>query len=252
MARTIHYTISDNGSNVITDLEWEAISRLQHWYNSEFFWTAGRLACKMYEVFPNWEGQAGDTRSLAERIGRRRKDLRRAGLSENEIVLKMVADGIVLAKRGGYSDHCLASGFTKVAGNEFNAYLVCEFLLKSSLIATKAEFCVIDQGKFIKCGEVRFLAGHARVIQPSERLADRGRMVGEQGVFSIVNPEKYSAFPQFRSFVSEFNDLEEEERTRILHDWNWLGFGDNFDLNGDDIQGYDLNSKVLGFEVIHE
>jgi len=30
----------------------------------------------------------------------------------------------------------------------------------------------------------------------------------------------------------------------------WLGFENNYDINGDDIQGFDLNKKVARFEIV--
>src|SRR3989442_10557590 len=36
------------------------------------------------------------------------------------IIAQLEADGLVIAKRGGYFDQCLASGFTRVAGNELD------------------------------------------------------------------------------------------------------------------------------------
>lgn len=142
MARTIHYKILDDPHNKITDQEWEDVLKLQHWYNSEFIWTAGRLAFKMYAVFSNGEGFDGDEKKMMECITQRQRELRNRGLSENEIILQLASDSLVIAKKGGYMDNCLASGFTKVAGNEFNAYLVCEFLLKASMIAKNAEVSI--------------------------------------------------------------------------------------------------------------
>jgi len=250
MARRIHYRIPDDGRSTITDEEWEAISRLQHWYNSEFFWTAGRLALKTYVVFPNWEGPFGNSRVLLDKIGKRRRELRKERLSENAIVIQMVTEGLVLAKKGGYADQSLASGFTKVAGNEFNAYLVCEFLLKVSLIASRAEFFVFDEGRFVKSAGVFFRGGRACVPFRSEQNVEYYRnLVAEKRVFAIVDPEKYSDFPRYRTLVPQFNEMDQSEREQILHDWNWLGFGENYDHNGDDIQGYNLNDKVIQFET---
>lgn len=246
MARTIYYKILDNQRNAVSDEEWEEVSRLQHWYNSEFIWTAGRLAMKMYAVFPNWEKYNGDTKKLAQNIAREKRMLRKKGLTENAIVEYLAREGYVFAKKGGYTDNCLASGFTKVAGNEFNAYLVCEFLLKASLIARRAEFSVYDEGNFIKPHRIFIENGVVRFPQESWKSMDER----STRVFSIVNPQKYDHYPKFRTSVAGFNELEEEERQEIVRDWNWLGFGENYDINGDDIQGYDLNRKVVDIRGI--
>ncbi len=249
MARTIHYKIIDDPGNRVTDNEWEEILRLQHWYNSEFIWTAGRLALKMYAVFPNWEEFDGDEKELIERITKRQRDLRKSGYSENEIILQLESDGLVIAKKGGYMDNCLASGFTKVAGNEFNAYLVCEFLLKASTIAKNAEFSLYDEGRFIKSKRIKIQDGIIRVSAGEEQKGITDELVRERKIFSIVNSQKYDEFPKFRTLVAGYNDLDDSEKMEILKDWNWLGFGENFDINGDDLQGYDLNVKVIKFEI---
>lgn len=247
MARTIHYKIVDDVESRLTDEEWENILRLQHWYNSEFIWTAGRLAFKMYAVFPNWEEFVGDESQLLSQIARRQRELRRAGYSENQIILHLESDGLVIAKKGGYMDNCLASGFTKIAGNEFDAYLVCEFLLKASTIAPTSIISVYDEGRFIKTHRMKIQDGAVRVQADEEERHVAKELISQRRVFSIVNPQKYDDFPKFRTLVSGFNDLDATEKMEILRDWNWLGFGENFDLNGDDIQGYNLNEKVAEF-----
>lgn len=249
MARTIHYKIEDNAANLIADAEWEEVLRLQNWYNSEFVWTAGRLALKMFAVFSNWEKVRAGKKEFAERISRRRRVLLKAGYSENRIIQSLVSDGLVIAKKGGYADNCLASGFTKVAANEFNAYLVCEFVLKISTIAKRAEIDLYDEGAFIKTKHVRVCNGAVRALQNGMKQADVERLVRDGRIFSIVNPQKYDEFPKFRNLVSGFNDMDQDERMAILKDWNWLGFGENYDITGDDIQGYDLNKKVTKFEL---
>ncbi len=251
MARKLYYTVEDNRENVLTDPEWEAILRLQHWYNSEFVWTAGRLAFKMFAVFPNIDFIVDNEEKLWRMILERKKELRLGGATENEIIMQLEADGMVIAKKGGYFDHCLASGFTRVAANEFDAYLVSEFLLKASLIAPRISIAVTDEGEFIKPKRVIFRNG--RAIIP---LADRARlpavemMVANRHVFAIVDAAKYDRFPAYRTTISDFNDLPEDEKDGILRDWNWLGFENNYDINGDDIQGFDLNKKVAAFEIL--
>lgn len=250
MARTIHYKIVDDAQNIITDEEWEKLLQLQHWYNSEFIWTAGRLALKMFAVFLNGEHDSNDGGSLVQKIIVRKRELRKKGYTENLIIRQLVSDGYVIAKKGGYADNCLASGFTKVAGNEFNAYLVCEFLVKASLIAKNAEFSVFDQGNFIKTHHIKIHNGVVRVSYDAAQKQLHGNSTALRKVFSVVNPQKYDDFPKFRTLVTGFNELDNGEKQDIVKDWNWLGFAENYDINGDDIQGFDLNRKVLGFEVV--
>jgi hypothetical protein len=250
MARKLYYKVVDNGRNAIGEEEWESILRLQHWNNSEFQWTAGRLGLKMFAVFPNPDAEEGSRNSLLVRITLRRTELRAEGLSENAIIEKLAAEGLIMAQKGGYFDNCIASGFTRVASNEFNAYLVCEFLLKASLIAPGAAFDVYDEGEFVKSKQVLIRKGAVELkIRDTSRAVYYKTLVEHRHVFAVVDPAKYDNLPGYQSMVSGFNEMPEDERLSILKDWNWLGFDDNFDLHGDDVQGFDLNRKVSSFSI---
>jgi hypothetical protein len=250
MARKLYYRISDDGRNRVTEEQWQDIQRLQHWYNSEFEWTAGRLAFKMFAVFPNMEYRTFTEEEIWEEIVLRRTAYQQQGLSENDIIRKLAADGIVFAKKGGYFDGCLASGFTRVAGNEFNAYLVCEFLLKASRIASEAEIILHDEGGFVKPKDLRIKQGGVTIpITDVQRLHAYEGMITSRHVFSIVDVDKYDQFPRYQSTIADFNELPKDERQMIVRDWNWLGFDNTFDANGDDTRGYDLNQKVSSFRV---
>jgi hypothetical protein len=253
MGRKLHYRVEDTESNRISDEEWEKILRLQKWYNSEFMWSCGRLAFKMFSVFPNWEYLSIDKDAYWDMVRKRTRELRHTLPSGNEVTRTLERERLVIVKKGGYLDGSIASGFTKVAGNEFNAYLVCEFILKASLIASGAEFLLRDEGGFIKCREVKVKEGRVRLKVKGLQAFNRAReLVEARHVFSIVDPSKYDQFPKFKTVVAGFNDLEENERRTIVKDWNWLGFTGSYDHDGDDLKGYDLNQKVLAFEIIEE
>jgi hypothetical protein len=250
MGRKLYYRVEDAPSNTISDEEWDRTLRLQKWYNSEFIWSCGRLAFKMFSVFPNWEYLSIDSEAYWDTVRKRTKELRRTLSSENEVTRTLESEKLIVVKKGGYFDGSIASGFTKVAGNEFNAFLVCEFILKASMIAPKAEFILRDEGKFVKCREVRLREGKVKIRTKDPRALERARELLEtRRVFSIVNPSKYDQFPKFKTVVAGFNDLEEDDRRTIVRDWNWLGFTGSYDRDGDDLEGYDLNQKVRAFEV---
>lgn len=250
MARKLYYKVLDNGKNIITDDEWEQISRLQWWYNSEFIWTAGKLGLRIFAVFPNPD-RAIKNENIVQMIRERHNYLRSQGFSEIKAILKLEEEGLVILQKGGYYQNCLASGFTRVAGNEFNAYLVCEFILKASRIATSAEFIVHDEGDFIKTKSIIVNNGIV-YIKPDENCSMEfcNHLVQNHQVFSIVNPVKYDNHPVFKNNVNDFNNMSPEERFDILKDWNFLGYGNNFDKNGDDSEGIDLNMKVTDFVLI--
>lgn len=250
MARKLYYKIVDDGRNSITDQEWDEILRLQHWYNSEFNWTAGKLGFKMYVVFPNLDRVGQDENTLWVNIHQRRVELRNQGFMDNQVILQLETEDLIHVKKGGYLDGCLASGFTRVAGNEFNAYLTCEYLLKASRIARYADIEVIDEGEFIKSGKIKYHSG--KVLLPMDTISNRAyyeTLIDHHHVFATVDAAKYDRFPVFKNTITHFNDLTKDEQRIILHDWNWLGFENNFDLNGDDIQGYDLNKKVVSINI---
>jgi hypothetical protein len=250
LARKLYYKVLADGSNSIDDTAWEEIRRLQHWYNTEFVWTAGRLGLKMYAIFPN-EGDEPATRKEIERaVARRLTEGKAQGLPENTVLERLQEEGLVTLKRGGYLDGCIASGFTRVAGNEFNAYLTCEFLLKASRIARQARFLVSDEGGFIKPQEIAIHAGDVVLTPSSPEVIERLRSMAEnRHVFAIVDPAKYDRYPRYQPTVSDFNELPLDERQGIVGNWKWLGFESNFDLNGDDVQGFDLNGKVGEFRL---
>jgi len=250
LARKLYYKVLDNGKNIITDDEWEEISRLQWWYNSEFIWTAGKLGFRIYAVFPNPESHI-KTENIVQVIRERRKLLRSQGFSEVKTILKLEEEGLVILQKGGYYQNCLASGFTRVAGNEFNAYLVCEFILKASRIATSAEFILIDEGQFIKTKSI-ILKNGVIYLKAGENYSEEfcKHIIENRKVFSLVNPAKYDNHPVFKNEVSDFNNMTLEEKFNILKDWNYLGYGNNFDKDGNDTGGIDLNTRVTDFVLI--
>ena len=250
MARKLFYKVIDDGRNKIYNSDWDSVLRLQHWYNSEFIWTAGKLGFKMYVVFPNTEQPSMDFEDLQNIIHQRRQELRTLGLSDNETIKKLESEGLIIAQKGGYFENCIASGFTRVAGNEFNAYLICEFLLKVSLLLPEAIIAAYDEGSFVKSKEVKFKNGGLILnLHDKTRLSFYQEMINNRHVFSIVDPSKYDQHQSYQTMIPNFNRLEIEEKINITKDWNWLGFENNYDRNGDDVQGYDLNKKVSNYTL---
>ncbi len=242
MARRIFYRVFDDGNNFISGEEWDAIISLQNWYNSEFFWTGGKLSFRRYVIFPNYDFLGSDT----DRVRREFSELEKAGYSEDEIVNRLEADKLIIVKRGGYEDGMIASGFTRVADNEFNAFLVLDFLLKVSRIASTCILEVFDEGSFVKTHSIRLANGDATVIESDLSVEVLERVKTSRKVFAVVNPYKYDGHPEFTNRVNEFNELEPDERAKVVENWNWLGYESkaSFDFNGDDFFGFDLNQKL--------
>ncbi len=242
MARKIFYRIPDDGSNFISDDEWESIRSLQNWYNSEFFWTGGKIDLRRFLVFPNYDSIGHDVAGIRKRF----TQLREAGYSEVEMVNELERRGMIIVKRGGYEDNMVASGFTRVADNELNAFLVLDFLLKVSRIAPTAVIDVFDEGSFVKTHSISLSNGDGQIRTaglPQETVED---VRSTRRAFAVVNPDKYDGHPEFSNFVIEFNELLPDERDKVVENWNWLGYESkaDFDFNGDDFFGFDLNRKL--------
>ncbi len=251
MARKIYYEIREDNGNVLEHEQWEEIARLQSWYNGEFLWTAGKLAFRRYIVFPNTHDTAFTDAELLNIIHENISAWRKEGRSEEEIVDGLLQKDLIIVKRGGYQDGCIASGFTRVAGNEYNAYLVCEFLLHASRIAPGVHIGINDEGEFIKSKKAIFNDGSVFLRPDNEQaLPSFESLIREQRVFSIVNDQKYNNFPPYRTIVPDFYKMDAEERRAVLQDWSWFGYHSPYDQDGDDLTGLNLNTKVRNFSLI--
>lgn len=250
MGRRIIYRVEDRPENRFTDDGWAEVERLQHWYNSEFRWSTGRISFKRFVLFPNAEDFEGLSSSLWEIIGRRHDTLKAEGLAERDIVAQMERENLVVVKWGGYYDNCLASGFTRVADNEWNAFLVCDFLLKASTLLPGCLIAVSDEGRFVKTGALG-IRDASIVLQREECHPDVDveEVCDSRRAFSIVDADKYSKHPSFRNMIPEYGRLKEMEKRLIVRNWNWLGYDGKYDENGDDKRGYDLNEKVRSILV---
>ncbi|HUI31099.1 MAG TPA: hypothetical protein VLX91_12875 [Candidatus Acidoferrales bacterium] len=242
MARRIFYRVVNDGKNFISGEEWEEIHSLQRWYNSEFFWTGGKLNFKRFVIFPNYELVGAASGKIREEFSK----LEKTGYSEEEIVDKLESRGLIIVKRGGYEDGMIGSGFTRVADNEFNAFLVLDFLVKVSCIATTSALDVFDEGSFVKTHSISLNNGGATVKDVDLAPEVLEEIKSTRRVFAIVNPDKYDGHSEFTNYVNNFNDLRADERAKIVEDWNWLGHESktSFDFNGDDFFGFDLNKKL--------
>src|SRR5690349_7778014 len=150
MPRALRYYIEDSSDNTIPNHDWPEIVRLQHWYNSEFIWSCDKIGMKRYMLFPNYD-RIPDMPYHTAKYHFRKRLLQKKIELQDEIgaVRAMEEEGLFTVRWGGVRDDSIASGITHVADNEFNAYLLCEFLLKCSTIATDATFVAEDEGRFI-------------------------------------------------------------------------------------------------------
>ena len=245
MPRALRYYIPDNGENQISNEMWKEITRLQHWYNSEFIWSCGKISLKRYILFPNYDRLPDMPYRTAKWHFRKRLLAKKIEL-QDEIgaVRAMEEEGFFSVRWGGVRDNSIASGMTHVADNEFNAYLVCEFLLKCSTIATEATFHIEDEGRFILPGRAMFR--NAEVLINKEDLYPEGGEIPLDipQVFSVVNPAKYDEHPRFEQSLEDFEELDDEEITANAHNFGVLGFAQNYETAWGDTEGLNLQQRA--------
>jgi hypothetical protein len=248
MPRAIRYYIEDTPENQISNGAWKEITRLQHWYNSEFIWSCDRIALKRYILFPNYD-RIPDMPYTTARFHFRKRLLQKKIELQDEIaaVHAMVEEGLFDVRWGGVRDNSIASGISRVAGNEFNAYLVCEFLLKCSVIATEATFVAEDEGRFILTGRAMFRNG-AILVNRSDLFpngaSEHDVPLDIPQIFSVVNPARYDEHPRFTQNVEDFGELGEEEITASASDYKALGFAQNYETAWGDAEGLNLQQRA--------
>ena len=249
MARRVHYRIlADRGTT--SEEEWEEIVRLEHWYNSEFAWSDGMLSLRRYVVFPNDEVRIGE-RSAPERVRTRDAMLKVEGLREEDRIRTMEKEGLIIVRWGGYADNSFASGFTRVANNEWNAYLACDFMLKASTLAHGAWMEVVDEGTFVRPGCVWFHDGSAYVDASGGRMpVFVDEMLADRTVFALVDRNRYDRHRGFRNTLPGFNRMNKDQRVTWVKDWNWLGYAQESEVDFDHPGAVDLNVKVRSFGAV--
>jgi hypothetical protein len=254
MPRAIRYYVEDIPGNEVTNAAWKEIMRLQHWYNSEFIWSCDRVALKRYILFPNYD-KIPDMPYRTARLHFRKRFLQKKIELQDEIAAAqaMVEEGLFDVRWGGVRDNSIASGITRVAGNEFNAYLLGEFLLKCSVIATEATFVAEDEGRFILTRRAGFRNGEILVNQAD--LFPEGTNGSEvpldvPQIFSVVNPAKYDDHPRFTQSVEDFNDLDDEGIIASASDYKALGFAQNYETAWGDGEGLNLQQRARKIVLI--
>jgi hypothetical protein len=247
MPRAIRYYIDDTPENSLPNELWRELVRLQHWYNSEFIWSCDRLALKRYILFPNYASIPDMPYKTAKFHFRKRFLQKKIELQDEIAAAKaVVEEGLFDVRWGGVRDNSLASGITRVADNEFNAYLVCEFLMKCSVIATDATFVAEDEGRFILTRRAMFRNGEILVRHDdlAPLVPDLDTSLEIPQIFCVVNPTKYDEHPRFTQSVEDFDDLDGEEVTASVNNFRALGFAQNYETAWGDGEGLNLQQRA--------
>jgi len=250
MPRALRYYVDDSAGNTLTNSAWSAIARLQHWYNSEFIWSCDRIGLKRYILFPNYEQIPDMPYHTAKYHFRKRLLAKKIELQDEVAAVRvMEEEGLFTVRWGGARDNSIASGITHVADNEFNAYLLCEFLLKCSTIATDASFTVEDEGRFVVCRRVAFRNGEV-LAWKSDVSPDQEVSLDIPQLFAVVDAARYDNHPRFTQSIEDFDDLDEETRIESTSDYRALGFANNFDTAWGDGGGLNLQARARKVSII--
>ncbi len=252
MPRALRYYVEDNGENEISNEEWKQIAATQHWYNSEFFWSCDKIGFKRYILFPNYDHLPDMPYRTARFHFRKRLLARKIEVGDwVTAVESLVEEGLFSVRWGGTRDHSIASGITHVADNEYNAYLLAEFLLKCSTIVPFATFTLEDEGRFILPGRVLFRHGGVLVHREDlEAIGQNPSLPETLQVFSVVDPTKYDDHPAFTQSIEDFDELDEAELAESIGLTNGLGFGENYDTGYGDSNGLNLQERARQITII--
>jgi hypothetical protein len=242
--RALRYHIADTPDNQVANDEWAQIARLQHWYNSEFIWSCDRIGLKRYILFPNYESLPDMPYHTAKYHVRKRLLAKKIELQDEiAAVQAMVAEGLFHVRWGGVRDESIASGITHVADNEYNAYLVCEFLLKCSTIARGATLHVEDEGRFILSRHAAFRDGEI-FLNKSDLYPDGNVPLDVPQAFSVVNASKYDEHPFFSQSLDDFGDLDDDAIAESVSKYGVLGFAANYETAWGDTEGLNLQQRA--------
>lgn len=249
MPRALRYHIEDAHNGAIDKDAWKDIMRLQHWYNSEFFWSCDKISLKRYLLFPNYERMPDMPYRVAKFHFRKRLVQKRIELGDEIAAVRaMVEEGFFHVRWGGVRDNAFASGISHVAGNEFNALLLCEFLLKCSYMVPDTTLVVEDEGHFIRCKRVSFLNGQILVAKEDLAGAEPLDTVDAIQVFTVVNPEKYDDYPPFVERIDDLSELDMTE-DNISDKFGSFGFDASFETQWGDGDGVNLQQRAKAVVV---
>lgn len=174
MGRTIHYKIPK--INPISVKDFKAMEEVQEEYRQRFTWTCESLyleKCSWYPRWPDWYADSALPKGKSvDEIYEYLQGLMNNGYS----LSRLNREKYIWIENGGYlGKNYSASGFTKVRGDEWNAWLVLRFLTWLSSSYPSLQIKVVDEGDFILVGDIILQGGkpevdHAEVERRIEYL----------------------------------------------------------------------------------
>ena len=155
MGRTLHYEMRPNHKVVVTEQDWDKIRSLTDTFYSKFKWTCECVGFDSLNFYPRWKRCFVDSKLPSDLKGwefvcAERDKLRANGMSQLEITKELHRRKLISYYTDDNRENLqVAKGFTKVTGNEFNAFLVVAWLTEISRILPHHEFLIHDEGKFL-------------------------------------------------------------------------------------------------------
>lgn len=147
MTQTIVYWVEDDGSNQLSEEEWQAIDALQRQTNLREYFHRGRVGLVRFTYTPRWPQLYGDSmlpESMSlDDIERHVESLVTKGWTWEDLVQKKIAARVA---GGLYGADCLLAGRSDVSDLRSDLRLVVSFLVKSSMLAPRAVIRVAVEG----------------------------------------------------------------------------------------------------------
>ena len=139
MGRTLHYTLKENKKVQVTEANWEEIDKIAQRYIDQYKWTCelpGFSNIDYYPRWPDWFRESGlpvyktvhpliemTREELWDIVNKAYEDLKAKGMTKIQTLSELLNRKLI-ALHGDDPNHFsfqTAHGFTKVAGNEWNA-----------------------------------------------------------------------------------------------------------------------------------
>lgn len=212
MGRTLHYGIEGNISP--TKSQYQKLLDLCNSYNEKYNWTCENVHLGI-DYYPNWEHFRKDKNedNAWDIINQNYNALKAQGLEEIDIIYTLEKMNYVLL----YERDELR-GFTKVCGNEDNAYYVINFVLDCSKVFPKREFYLHDEGDALYC-PLLIKNGLAKPdlkdVEESLRYWKNNAYLHSGNCWDVTNAEKY--YKRLLELKPDWGDISQYVRPIKKH-----------------------------------
>jgi len=233
MGRTLHYELRRNPAITLTDKDWNRIEKLTDFFNKTFKFTCENIGFNTLGFYPRWhkffkDSKLHDDKSGWDIVNSSYKNLQAKGHTRLQILRALHKHKLIAYyKDDDRLNLQVARGFTKVAGNEWNALLVTVWLTEVSKILTDNEFELHDEGEFLKV-DIIMKNGKARPNIP--KLLERIRWFSEKidkGV-DIYRKDRDKA----RAVFETFKDCGWQEISYFCRPVNSADFNEHPEFTG--------------------